>query len=97
MAHILRSLCPTHLPGDPRQRTALLINLPVYDTQYWAEWSLPYGPLHIARLLGHLGYRRRELFDFMEAGGEKRKVAQRRIAPGESFAEKNTPDPRSPP
>jgi hypothetical protein len=53
--------------------------------------------LRIARLLGNLGYERREFFDFMEAPGEKRVVARRRIAPGESFVEKNTPDPKSPP
>lgn len=93
----VHSFHPTDLPGDSAQKTALLINPPVYDTQYWAEWSQPYGLLRIARLLGNLGYKRRELFDFMEAPGEKRKVAQRRIAPGESFIEKDTPDPKSPP
>jgi hypothetical protein len=36
--------------GDrPARRTALLINPPVYDTQYWAEWAQPYGLLRIAR------------------------------------------------
>jgi len=92
------------LPGDPTGKTALLINPPVYDTQYWSEWSQPYGLLRIARLLANLGYKRRELFDFterprqgMEAPSEKRKVAQRRIAPGESFVEKDMPDPKSPP
>lgn len=85
------------LPGDPGQKTALLVNPPVYDTQYWAEWSQPYGLLRIASLLKQLGYKRRELFDFMEAPGEKRVVARRRIAPGESFVEKNTPAPKSPP
>ncbi len=97
MPLISSHLTPTALPGDPQQKTALLVNPPVYDTQYWAEWSQPYGLLRIARLLGNLGYKRRELFDFMEAPGEKRKVTQRRIAPGESFVEKNTPDPKSPP
>ncbi|HBY94685.1 MAG TPA: hypothetical protein DEP84_12115 [Chloroflexi bacterium] len=101
------------LSGEPREKTALLINPPVYDTQYWAEWSQPYGLLRIARLLGDLGYKRREFFDFMEARGkhergergkhergekgEKRVVARRRIAPGESFVEKNTPAPKAPP
>ncbi len=96
-ARILSNFHPADLPGDPAQKTALLINPPVYDTQYWAEWSQPYGLLRIARLLAQLGYKRRELFDFMEATGEKRTVARRRIAPGESFIEKNTPDPKSPP
>lgn len=94
---ITRSFHLAGLPGDPTEKTALLVNPPVYDTQYWAEWSQPYGLLRIARLLGNLGYRRRELFDFMEAPGEKRKVVQRRIAPGESFIERSTPDPKSPP
>jgi hypothetical protein len=83
--------------GDPAEKTALLINPPVYDTQYWAEWSQPYGLLRIAHLLGNVGYKRRELFDFMEARGETRKVVQRRIAPGESFVEKDAPASKSPP
>ncbi len=33
----------------------------------------------------------------MEAPGERRTVARRRIAPGESFVEKDAPDPKSPP
>jgi len=85
------------LPGDPSQKTALLINPPVYDTQYWAEWSQPYGLLRIAALLKKHGYRRRELFDFMEASGPKRVVPKRRIGPNESFAEKDGPDPRPSP
>jgi hypothetical protein len=97
MSIISSHFTPIALPGDPTQKTALLINPPVYDTQYWAEWSQPYGLLRIASLLKKLGYERRELFDFMEAPGEKRKVALRRIAPSESFVEKNTPDPKSPP
>lgn len=40
---IVRSFHPADLPGDPAQKTALLINPPVYDTQYGAEWSQPYG------------------------------------------------------
>lgn len=85
------------LPGDPARKTALLINLPVYDTQYWAEWSQPYGLLRIAALLEKHGYRRRELFDFMEASGPKRVVPKRRIGPNESFAEKDEPAPHPPP
>lgn len=97
MAEIVHHFRSLDLLGDPKRKTALLINPPVYDTQYWAEWSQPYGLLRIARLLGNLGYKRRELFDFMETHGEKRVVARRRIAPGESFAEKNVPDPKAPP
>ena len=97
MSRICYHFESTDLPGVPSQKTALLINPPIYDTQYWAEWSQPYGLLRIASLLKQLGYRRRELFDFMEAHGEKRAVAKRRIAPGESFVDKNAPAPKSPP
>ncbi len=97
MARILYHFKTADLSGNPKRKTALLINPPVYDTQYWAEWSQPYGLLRIARLLGNLGYQRRELFDFMEALGEKRSVVRKRIAPGESFVTKNTPAPQSPP
>ena len=69
---------PRSLPGEPAQKTALLINPPIYDVQYWAQWSQPYGLLRIARLLEKLGYKRRELFDFMETSGEKRTVSKRR-------------------
>jgi hypothetical protein len=37
-------------------RSALLINPPVYDTQYWAHWSLPYGLLRVASWLRERGY-----------------------------------------
>ena len=30
---------------------ALLINPPIYDTQYWAQWAQPYGLLRIGALL----------------------------------------------
>lgn len=39
-----------------RTRSALLINPPVYDTQYWAHWSLPYGLLRVASWLREKGY-----------------------------------------
>jgi len=38
-----------------------------------------------SRLLKKLGYKHRELFDFMEAPGEKRKMTQRCVAPGRLF------------
>jgi radical SAM superfamily enzyme YgiQ (UPF0313 family) len=41
---------------NQRQRSALLINPPVYDTQYWAHWSLPYGLLRVAAWLRDKGY-----------------------------------------
>ena len=37
-------------------RSALLISPPVYDTQYWAHWSLPYGLLRVASWLRTKGY-----------------------------------------
>jgi hypothetical protein len=99
MTHIVHHFDPHKLEGRAQDKTALLINPPVYDTQYWAEWSQPYGLLRIASLLGRLGYKRRELFDFMEATGDgvRRTVTKRRIAPDESFVEKNVPAPKSPP
>jgi len=78
------------LPGDPRQKTAFLVNPPVYDTQYWAEWSQPYGLLRIASLLRARGYKRVELFDFMETD-ERRRVPMRRINPDECYDERDKP------
>ena len=39
-----------------RRRSALLISPPIYDTQYWAHWSLPYGLLRVASWLKTKGY-----------------------------------------
>jgi len=80
----------SHLRGDPRRKTAILLNPPVYDTQYWAEWSQPYGLLRIGALLRKRGYKRVELFDFMEAD-ERRKVRSHRINPDESYDERHKP------
>lgn len=91
--HVVTNLIPAALLGDPAAKTALLINPPVYDVQYWAEWSQPYGLLRIAALLARLGYKRRDLFDFMEASGARRTVTKRRIGPEESFGDKDTPAP----
>lgn len=46
MARIVQQFTSTDLPGNPKCKTALLINPPVHDSQYWAEWSQPYGLLH---------------------------------------------------
>ncbi len=35
---------------------ALLVQPPVYDTQYYAEWSMPSGLLKVASWLRGLGY-----------------------------------------
>ena len=37
-------------------RSALLISPPIYDSQYWAHWSLPYGLLRVASWLRTKGY-----------------------------------------
>ncbi len=47
-------------------RSALLISPPLYDTQYWAHWSLPYGLLRVASWLKAKGYSLK-LIDCMEA------------------------------
>lgn len=90
MASILRTLQIEALPGNSCQKTAILINPPVYDTQYWAEWSQPYGLLRIASLLRAKGYRCIELFDFMETD-ERRKAPARRISSDESYDERDKP------
>ncbi len=84
------------LGGVPSRRTALLVNPPVYDTQYWAQWSQPYGLLRIAKLLSDYGYKRIEFFDFMEAD-ERCKVPDHRIRPGEDYSERDEPTRPIPP
>ena len=86
--------------GDPRRKTALIINPPVYDTQYWAEWSQPYGLVRIAALLRKQGYRHIDFFDFMEAtsaagepadADDKRIVPKHRIHCDEAYADQTGP------
>ncbi len=86
------------LPGNPRRKTALLINPPVYDSQYWAEWSQPYGLLRIAALLEQYRYKHIDFYDFMEAtpvsgdptdAESKRIVPKHRIHCDESYAEQS--------
>src|SRR5579884_1621606 len=59
-----------------RRRSALLISPPVYDTQYWAHWSLPYGLLRVASWLRNQGYVLK-LIDCLEANNEKRTVVKK--------------------
>lgn len=59
-----------------RRRSALLISPPVYDTQYWAHWSLPYGLLRVASWLRTKGYVLK-LIDCMEANSSKRSVPKK--------------------
>jgi pyruvate-formate lyase-activating enzyme len=101
-----RQFTPTSLEINPKRKTALLINPPVYDTQYWAEWSQPYGLARIAALLKKQRYKRIEFFDFMEARaahGEpndpeiKRVVARHRIHCDEAYAEQSGPASRARP
>src|SRR5882724_1998261 len=85
---IERSFSISTLPGNPLRKTALLINPPVYDTQYWAEWSQPYGLLRITALLKKYNYKKLWLYDFMEPDNE-RDVPNHRISSGDSYGEQN--------
>jgi len=89
-AAVIRGFSSEQLTGSPRYKSALLINPPVYDTQYWAEWAQPYGLLRIAALLKRRRYKRIELFDFMETD-EKRQVPAHRINPDETYEERDLP------
>lgn len=95
-ARIATHFTVSALGGRPERKTALLISPPVYDTQYWAEWSQPYGLLRIAALLERHRYRKLWLYDFMETGTD-RKVDHHRINPEESYSENNWPDEKTRP
>lgn len=86
MGHkIIKNFSLNMLSGNPKKKTALLINPPVYDTQYWAQWSQPTGLLRIGALLKKYGYKRVELFDFLETTRVSRKVPKHRINPEEKY------------
>jgi hypothetical protein len=87
MTKIITGFSLQDLHSDPKRTNALLIAPPVYDTQYWSQWSQPYGLLRIASLLKEKKYKKIELFDFMEVH-ENEKVHQHRINPGEEFGNK---------
>lgn len=58
---------------------ALLINPPIYDTQYWAYWSQPHGLLKIATWLRQKqGYTHLRLIDCL-ATDKERRVKSRRL------------------
>jgi hypothetical protein len=60
-------------------RKALLINPPVYDTQYWAYWSQPHGLLKIAAWLRqHHGYTHIRLLDCLATDARRRVRFRRR-------------------
>jgi len=74
----------------------LLLSPPIYDTQYWSEWSQPYGLLRIATLLRKYSYKQIELFDFMEVKPGER-IHRHRVSVGESYIEKSSPEhPKTP-
>ena len=54
-------------------RKALLINPPIYDTQYWAYWAQPHGLLKVATWLRKNGYTDLRLIDCL-ATDKNRKV-----------------------
>jgi radical SAM superfamily enzyme YgiQ (UPF0313 family) len=89
-AEIERHFDIRSLPGHSRSKTALLVFPPVYDTQYWSEWSQPYGLLRIAALLKKHNYKKIWFYDFMEPDGD-RDVPNHRIHPSENYAELNQP------
>jgi radical SAM superfamily enzyme YgiQ (UPF0313 family) len=90
LAKIIKNFEVSCIPGNPAKKTALLISPPVYDTQYWVQWSQPYGLLRIAALLEKHSYKHLELFDFMEVH-EGERASQHRINPGEIYAECEEP------
>ena len=88
---VLRGFQMSSLGVRFRRRRALLLNPPVYDTQYWAEWSQPYGLLRLAAMLRAARYKKVWLYDFLEPGDD-RKVPHHRIDFQGSYAELDRPD-----
>ena len=58
------------------RRSALLISPPLYDSQYWARWSLPYGLLRVASWLRQKDFNLK-LIDCLEAN--KSRVASKKM------------------
>ncbi|PWK13472.1 radical SAM protein [Tumebacillus permanentifrigoris] len=54
---------------NKQKRFAILINPPIYDTQYWARWSMPHGLLKIGTWLRNEGYDL-HLFDCLNPYGK---------------------------
>ncbi|WP_246943463.1 radical SAM protein [Bacillus pinisoli] len=61
-----------------RNKLAILINPPIYDTQYWARWSLPHGLLKIGTWLRDEGYDLK-LFDCLNPYGEDSGVSGKAV------------------
>lgn len=57
-------------------KKALVVNPPVYDTQYWERWSLPHGLLKVASYLIN-NHREVRLLDYL-TGDEKGRVKAKR-------------------
>lgn len=58
-------------------RKALLVNPPIYDTQYWPHWSQPHGLLKVATWLRRQGYTDLRLLDCL-ATDRRRRVSFRK-------------------
>ena len=61
-------------------KKALLVNPPIYDTQYWPRWSQPHGLLKVATWLRKQGYCSLRLLDCL-ATDDNRKVSFRHKSP----------------
>ena len=59
-------------------KRALLINPPVYDVQYWPEWSQPHGLLKVGTYLKQQGYETR-LIDCLFPNS-KRRVSKKTLS-----------------
>ena len=75
-------------------KRALLINPPVYDVQYWAEWSQPHGLLKVGSYLRQQGYETR-LIDCLFPD-EKRNVRKKTKAVGGTLFNMGNSVPRVP-
>jgi len=53
-------------------KKALLINPPIYDTQYWAYWAQPHGLLKVATWLRKQGYTDLRLIDCLATDAKRR-------------------------
>lgn len=66
-----------------RNKLAILINPPIYDTQYWARWSMPHGLLKIGTWLRDNGYDLK-LYDCLNPYAEDSGIPER-VADFESY------------
>ncbi|WP_027416645.1 radical SAM protein [Aneurinibacillus terranovensis] len=59
---------------EKKRKLAILINPPVYDTQYWARWSMPHGLLKIGTWLKKSKRYDLRLFDCLNPYGKDSRV-----------------------